>query len=186
MLREKSSAMVGILVCLLITGSQAAAGDYKVKSSDVLVPQGVPMGKYRRIIQPFENWILICDENLKTRRKVCNISQTFTDDTGAQVFSWSLAANVDGKPFMILRAPAVIGAGSKISLKLAGLDRDVDVEVKACDASVCIGYQPVGPILRQQIGNETTARVSYARSSGENVSIDAPFKGLAAALSAIK
>lgn len=185
MLREKSSAMVGILVCLLITGSQAAAGGYQVKSSDVLVPQGVPMGKYRRIIQPFENWILICDENLKTRRKVCNISQTFTDDTGAQVFSWSLAANVDGKPFMILRAPAVIGAGSKISLKLAGLDRDVDVEVKACDASVCIGYQPVGPILRQQIGNETTARVSYM-SSGENISIDAPFKGLAAALSAIK
>lgn len=184
MIREKSSAMVGILVCLLMTGSQAAAGGYKIKSSDVLLPEGVPLGKYRRIIHPFENWTLICDENLKTRRKVCNISQTFTDETGAQVFSWSLAANVDGRPFMILRVPPAIGAGSKISLKLT--DRDVDVDVKACDASVCIGYQPVGPILRQEIVKETTARVSYSMSVGQNVSIDAPFKGLAAALSAIK
>ncbi|UXN62337.1 invasion associated locus B family protein [Phyllobacterium zundukense] len=150
------------------------------------MPQDVPMGKYRRITQPFENWILICDENLKTRRKVCNISQTFTDETGAQVFSWSLAANVDGKPFMILRVPPAIGPGSKISLRLGGMDRDVDVDVKACDASVCIGYQPVGPILRQEIVKETTARVSYSMGVGQDVSIDAPFKGLAAALSAIK
>lgn len=186
MLREKSSAILKILVCLLITGNQAAAGGYKIKSSDVLVPEGVPLGKYRRIIHPFENWTLICDENLKTRRKVCNISQTFTDEAGAQVFSWSLAANVDGKPFMILRVPPAIGAGSEISLRLAGTDRDIDVAVKACDASVCIGYQPVGPILRQEIVKETTARVSYSLSVGQNVSIDAPFKGLAAALSAIK
>jgi invasion protein IalB len=177
---------VKVLVCLLITGNQAAAGGYKIKPSDVLVPQDVPMGKYRRITQPFENWILICDENLKTRRKVCNISQTFTDETGAQVFSWSLAANVDGKPFMILRVPPAIGPGSKISLRLGGMDRDVDVDVKACDASVCIGYQPVGPILRQEIVKETTARVSYSMGVGQDVSIDAPFKGLAAALSAIK
>jgi invasion protein IalB len=184
MLREKSSIMLRVLVCLLLTDNQAAAGGYKIKPSDVLVPQDVPMGKYRRIIQPFENWMLICDENLKTRRKVCNISQTFTDETGAQVFSWSLAANVDGKPFMILRVPPAIGVGSKISLKLT--DRDVDVDVAACDASVCIGYQPVGPILRQEIVKETTARVSYSISVGQDVSIDAPFKGLAAALSAIK
>ncbi|MBA8881480.1 invasion associated locus B family protein [Phyllobacterium myrsinacearum] len=144
------------------------------------------MGKYRRIIHPFENWTLICDENLKTRRKVCNISQSFTDEAGTQVFSWSLAANVDGKPFMILRAPAAVGAGSKISLKLAGMEHDVDIDVKACDTLVCIGYQPVGPMLRQQIVKETTARVSYSVNSDQIISIDAPFKGLAAALSAIK
>ena len=186
MARARFPSMSRLLVCLLISGSQAAAGGYKVKSSDVLVPQGVPIGKYRRIIHPFENWTLICDENLKTRRRVCNISQSFIDEQGTPVFSWSLAANVDGKPFMILRAPAVIGAGSKILLGLAGMDRDVGVEVKACDAAVCIGYLPVGPILRQQISKQTTVRVSYSLNSGENVSIDAPFKGLAAALSAIK
>ncbi len=186
MMRKTSSAIAKVLVCLLIMGSQATAGGYKVKPSDVLLPEGVPVGKYRRIIHPFENWTLICDENLKTRRKVCNVSQSFTNDSGTQVFSWSLAANVDGKPFMILRAPAAVGAGSKISLKLAGMDRDVNVEVKACDALVCIGYQPVGPMLRQQIVKETTARLSYSVSSGEQISIDAPFKGLAAALSAIR
>ena len=186
MARARFSSLSRVLACLLLTGSQAVAGGYKVKSSDVLVPQGVPIGKYRRIIHPFENWTLICDENLKSRRKVCNISQSFIDERGTPVFSWSLAANVDGKPFMILRAPAMIGAGSRILLGLAGMDRDVGVEVKACDTTVCIGYLPVGPILRQQIGKQTTVRVSYSLNSGENVSIDAPFKGLAAALSAIK
>jgi invasion protein IalB len=186
MIREISAAIVKVMVCLLIAGNQAAAAGYRVKPSDVLVPQGVALGKYRRTIHPFENWTLICDENLQTRRKVCNISQTLTDESGTQVFSWSLAANVDGKPFMILRAPAAIGSGSKILLKLTGMNRDVKVEVKACDALVCIGYQPVGPILRQEIVKETTAQVSYSMSAGQNVRIDAPFKGLAAALSAIK
>ena len=55
MLREKSSAVLKVLDCLLIAGNHAAAEGYKVKSSDVLVPQGVTMGKYRRIIHPFEN-----------------------------------------------------------------------------------------------------------------------------------
>jgi hypothetical protein len=62
---------------LLITGSQAAAGGYKVKSSDVLVPKGSRLVSTVASIHPFENWILICDENQKTRRKMCNISQTF-------------------------------------------------------------------------------------------------------------
>ena len=33
------------------------------------VPQGAELGRYRRTIQPFENWELRCDENLKTKKK---------------------------------------------------------------------------------------------------------------------
>lgn len=148
-------------------------------------PQGVPLGSYRRVIHPFENWNLICDENLKAKRKVCNISQSFIDQNQALIFSWSLAADEKGKPFMILRAPAELGTGSKISLGIAGREKPVDVQLTACDSTVCVGYLPVGPILRQQIGNEATINVSYSPPSGAAVSLDAPFKGLKSALSAI-
>lgn len=175
--------------CLLLASGSPVAGQekasYRIKPSEVVPPEGVPLGSYRRIIQPFENWNLICDENLAAKRKVCNISQSFIDHNQAVVFSWSLAADEKGKPFMILRAPAQMGAGSKISLRIAGRERPVDVELNACDSAVCVGYVPVGPILRQQIGKEATINVSYSPPSGRAVSLDAPFKGLNSALSAI-
>ncbi|TIR84133.1 MAG: invasion associated locus B family protein, partial [Mesorhizobium sp.] len=73
----------------------------------------------------------------------------------------------------------------KLSLKFAGRKQPVDVQLHACDASVCVGYLPVGPVLREQIGKETTVQVSYSLPSGATVRLDAPLQGLKAALSAI-
>ena len=154
-----------------------------IRPSDIIVPDDIALGKYRRLIQPFENWILICDENLQAKRKVCNISQSIVDASGTMVFSWSLAASENGKPYMILRVPAGTGAGNKVSLTFAGGKQSVNIMLDACDASVCIGHVPVGPILRTQIGKEATARVSYPMASGAKVMIKAPFKGLVTALS---
>ena len=52
---------------------------YRIKPSDVAVPPDVKLGDYQRTIRPFENWTLICDENLKARKKVCNVSQIIED-----------------------------------------------------------------------------------------------------------
>jgi invasion protein IalB len=179
-----------VMACVLLAGAasaaqKAVAGGYKIKPSDVAVPQDATLGKFRRIIHPFENWNLVCDENLQAKRKVCNISQSFVDGMGTLVFSWSLAASEDGKPFMILRVPAGTGAGTMVSLKFAGRDQSVNIKLDACDVAVCIGYVPVGPILRAQIGKDAIAQVSYSTPAGTMVSVDAPFKGLATALSAI-
>ncbi|MFA1621367.1 invasion associated locus B family protein [Rhizobium mongolense] len=177
------------MASLHLTGVSPVAGQetgsYRIKPSEVVPPQGVPLGSYRRVIHPFENWNLICDEDLKAKRKVCNISQSFIDQNQVLIFSWSLAADEKGKPFMILRAPAQLGTGSKISLGIDGRERPVDVQLSACDSTVCVGYLPVGPILRQQIGKEATINVSYSMPSGAAVSLGAPFKGLKSALSAI-
>ncbi|WP_245273400.1 invasion associated locus B family protein [Mesorhizobium sp. WSM3224] len=178
------------MICLLLSGPRAVAQEqapsaYRIKPSDVAVPPDVKLGEYQRTTRPFENWTLICDENLQARKKVCNISQSFVDQNQAQIFSWSLAADEKGKPFMILRTPSATGAGSKLSLKIAGRKQPLDVQLQGCNASVCVGYVPVGPMLREQIGKETTVQVSYSLPSGATVSLDAPFKGLKTALSAI-
>ncbi|TPI40670.1 invasion associated locus B family protein [Mesorhizobium sp. B3-1-6] len=188
MTRQTVLAVISV-VCLLLSGphaaGQGAAPAYRIKPSDVAVPPDVKLGEYQRITRPFENWTLICDENLQARKKVCNISQSFIDQGQAIIFSWSLAADEKGKPFMILRAPSAAGAGSKLSLRFAGRKQPVDVQLQGCDASVCVGYLPVGPVLREQIGKETMVQVSYSLPSGATVSLDAPFKGLKTALSAI-
>jgi len=185
------SAVAMCMTCLILSvpraaGQDAAQSGYRIKPSEVAVPQGVKLGDYQRTTRPFENWTLICDENLQARKKVCNISQSFVDQGQALVFSWSLAADEKGKPFMILRTPSQAGAGSKLSLGFAGRKDPVDVQLQGCDASVCVGYLPVGPVLREQIGKETNVHVSYSLPSGANVSLDAPFKGLRTALSTIK
>ncbi len=191
MVRHAVSAVAMSMACLLLSdpcavGQEAVSSAYRIKPSDVAVPPDVKLGQYQRTTRPFENWTLICDENLQARKKVCNISQSFVDQGQDLVFSWSLAADEKGKPFMILRVPSAAGAGSKLSLKLAGRKQPVDVQLQGCDASVCVGYVPVGPVLREQIGKETTVQVSYSLPSGATVSLDAPFKGLRTALSTIK
>lgn len=97
---------------MVLSGGAPAVGQgatpeprYWIKPSEVAIPPDVPIGMYRRLIRPFENWTLICDENLKSKQRICNVSQLVVDKAGNTVFSWSLAATAQGKPVMILRVP---------------------------------------------------------------------------------
>ena len=181
-----------LLACLLLTGASPAAGQqlssqtYRIKPSEVVVPPDVELGQYRRIIRPFENWTLICDENLEAGQMVCNITQVVEDQTGQMAFSWSLAATKDGKPYMILRTPPSIGSKGLVSVQFEGRPKPVDVRVDGCNEVVCVGMLPVGPILREQIDKAGTPRISYLTAAGATVTVPAPLKGLATALKALK
>ncbi|ENN86543.1 hypothetical protein RHSP_64232 [Rhizobium freirei PRF 81] len=166
--------------------SSSPTPGHTVKPSDVALPVDVPPGQYRRITQPFQNWTLICDENLVKKQKVCNITQTVVNAAGTTVFSWSLAASQDGQPFFILRTPPTVGQGRTIQLDLRDGGSVVAVPVKGCDATVCIAYQLVGPRLRAAVEKGLAVQVSYAAGSPpDTVSFRAPFQGLANALAAI-
>ena len=179
------------LACLLLFGGPPAAGQetlterYAVKPSDIALPQGAALGEYRRMTQPFENWVLICDENLKTRQKVCNITQTIVDQAGATAFSWSLAATEGGRPMMILRVPAAVGAQGLVSLEFPDRKTRVGVKTTGCNPNVCVGMTPVDPVMAEQIEKGASPRVSYATGLGSVVVFNAPLKGLATALAAI-
>ncbi len=181
-----------LMACLFLAGGPPAAGQelashgYRIKPSQVAVPDGVPLGQYRRIIRPFENWTLICDENMKAKQMVCNVSQVIEDLSGNMAFSWSLAATKDGKPFMILRIPPSAKNESKVSLQFQGRESPVEVGLEGCNKAVCVGMMPVGPVLREQIGKGAAPEISYLTATGGTVTITASLKGLATALKAIK
>ncbi|WP_271893258.1 invasion associated locus B family protein [Candidatus Phyllobacterium onerii] len=182
------------LACLLLSGLPCppAAGQelsnsgYSIKPSEVRVPQGVELGRYRRTIQPFENWELRCDENLKAKKKICNITQTILDGEGGLAFSWSLAATEGGKPIMVLRTRPGLGTNKPVTLKFPGRDAPVIAETYACDANVCVTYLPVGPVLREQIAKEANVQLSYKDTAETTLIFEAPLKGLSVALAAIK
>jgi invasion protein IalB len=182
------------LACLLLSGLPCppAAGQefsnsgYSIKPSEVSVPQGAELGRYRRTIQPFENWELRCDENLKAKKKICNITQTILDGEGRFVFSWSLAATEGGKPMMILRTRPGLGPEKPISLTFPARKEPVMIATNACDANVCVTYLPVGPVLREQIAKEANVQVFYKDTAEVPLVFEAPLKGLSAALAAIK
>ena len=166
--------------------AQDLAPKYFIKSSEVELPDGVGWGQYKRTIQPFENWTLICDENLKKKEKVCNLSQIISDASGNQVFSWSLAATANGDPFMILRVPANTDQKIPLKVKFSGRDTAIDVAYKGCNETVCIAMMPVGPITREHINKGNDVTFAFTEVSGQSFEIVAPLKGLKSGLAGIK
>lgn len=164
-------------------------GDFAVQASEVVVQPGVPLGKYRRIVYPFRNWTLICDEDRQRDRKVCNVSQIIVDRSGRQAFSWSLAATEDGKPYMIVRTPAHEGQANRVAIELQDGKAEVIVPLKQCDRALRLGHQFVGPRLRASIEKKTSVRISYdvrtADGSIRSVAFTAPLDGLSETLGAI-
>ncbi|MER9580689.1 invasion associated locus B family protein [Mesorhizobium sp. M0276] len=179
------------LTCLVLSGSLVpAAGQagttYRIRPSDVVVPPEAKLGEYQRTIRPFENWTLICDENIKARKKVCNVSQVIEDTSGKLAFSWSLAATQDGKPYMILRTAPNARSDGLVSLKFDGQAKPIDVHLNGCNDVVCVGMLPVGPVMRQQISQSATPAISYPTVDGQTITVTATLKGLTEALSPIK
>ncbi len=179
-----------MVVCLLLSGHYAAGQEvissgFRIRPSEVAVPPEVALGEYQRMVRPFENWTMICDENLKARQRVCNVTQTIENQAGQLAFSWSLAATPEGKPYMILRTAPIAKSDGSVSLKFEGREEPVQVQLDGCNAAVCIGMLPVGPIMREQISKNSAPTVSYQTRDGRTVSVTATLKGLSTAVKAI-
>ncbi len=187
-------ALLGVptfLMCMLLFGSIAAGQEtatpaYRIKPSEVVVPPEVKHGDYQRTIRPFENWTLICDENLKIRQRVCNVTQIIENEAGQVAFSWSLAATKKGDPYMILRAAPIAKSDGGILLQFEGRKEPIQVRFNGCNNTVCVGMLPVGPLLREQISKNTAPTVSYPTADGRTISVTANLKGLSTAVKAIK
>jgi len=174
---------------LTLLGSVLAAeqgvNTFRIKESDVKVPEGLALGQYRRIVHPFKNWTLICDENLRDRTRVCNITQSIVDQSGQIVFSWSVAATEEGRPFMIVRTLPSLGQRGRVALKVSDGGAPIEVAMDGCNPSFCVGKFPLGARLRPQIEAEGSVRISYSTLSGQRIEVSAPLSGVQEALSAI-
>ena len=166
--------------------AQFAAPAYRVHPPEGAPPPGDAPGDTRRMIQAFGGWTLICDENLRRRRRVCNASQSIVDGDGVFAFSWSLAATSAGAPVFVVRAP--VGAWSAHTVGLAfGTAEETVIRLESCNASLCLGFLPVDEALRRAIAGRAAVRVRYRRSeSAAPVAIATSLDGLAAAIAGIK
>ncbi|WP_083742273.1 invasion associated locus B family protein [Bradyrhizobium mercantei] len=163
----------------------APAPAYTVKPSDVVVPEGEMLGEFRRMIQPFKNWTLICDEILKSKRRVCNVTQTIVNAQGAVAFNWSLIATADGKPLMAMRIPAAAGVGAQIELAMGDSVDRIVARTDRCDGNFCFATIAIGNVLRRHIRAATPCRVSYQLPQGPVV-LEAPLDGLSGVLAKLK
>ncbi|MBM7043718.1 MULTISPECIES: invasion associated locus B family protein [Rhizobium] len=190
MVKGTLSGVVAFIACLLLFGppaaaQEAASSDYRIKPSEVVVPPELKLGDYQRTIRPFENWTLICDENLKIRQRVCNVTQIIENQAGQVAFSWSLAANKKGSPYMILRTAPVARSDGLVSLRFEGRKEPIQVQLEGCSKAVCVGMLPVGPVLREQISKNAAPMISYLTTDGTTISVTATLKGLSTAVKAI-
>ncbi|WOC16153.1 invasion associated locus B family protein [Pseudochrobactrum sp. MP213Fo] len=185
--------LLAVMACIFLSGASAFGQDntesegltFRIKEPDVAVPDGVPSGQYRRIIQPFDNWTIICDENFKSKQRVCNIGQSIVNEAGEVVFSWSLAASENGKPFMIFRIGADAQPKGSVQVKLSGRRQPVNIKIEGCNRQICMAKSPVGPVFREHINKQSSVGISYETTDNRTITIPATFKGLSDALSAI-
>ncbi|WP_157863338.1 invasion associated locus B family protein [Bradyrhizobium tropiciagri] len=159
---------------------------YTVKPSDVMVPEGETLGEFRRMIQPFKNWTLICDESLKSKRRVCNVTQTIVNAQSAVAFNWSLIATADGKPLMAMRIPAAAGVGAQIELAMGDSPDRIVAQTDRCDANFCFATIAIGNVLRRHIRAATPCLVSYPLPQGGPITLQAPLDGLSGVLAKLK
>ena len=178
---------------------QQLASAYSIKPSDVAVPDDVPLSEYRRIIRPYKNWTLICDENLKQKQRICNVSQSIVDASGAVAFSWSLAATAGGTPMMIVRVPATVGKDQPVRFSFGKDGAAIIVKTADCDQRICIGMLPVDGRLKAYGDKGVTSEVFYVAlppampgrdpssvaAHLQTVTVQAPLEGLSAALAGI-
>jgi invasion protein IalB len=190
------SAIVGTPTC---AEPQRTVTAYSVKPSDVAIPPDVPLGEYRRTIRPYKNWTLICDENLKEKQRICNVSQSIVDAKGTVVFSWSLAATASGQPMMIVRVPAQVGANQPIRLTFRKAGGESTVKTTDCDERTCIGMMHVDARFKASMQSNDIVEVNYVALPAtafprdptplalrlQATTVQAPLEGLAAALSGI-
>ncbi|MEF0943925.1 invasion associated locus B family protein [Rhizobium sp. BR 362] len=189
----RKGALFGVpafMACLFLfgpfaIGQEANPSGYRIKPSDVVVPPELKPGEYQRIIRPFENWTLICDENLKVRQRVCNVTQIIENEAGQVAFSWSLAATQTGEPYMILRAAPIAKSDGRISVKFEGRQEPIQIKLDGCSPTVCVGMLPIGPVMREQISKSTAPTISYPTADGGTISVTANLKGLSTAVKAI-
>jgi invasion protein IalB len=167
-------------------GQETVVVNYRIRPSEVVVPPELKPGEYQRTIRPFENWTLICDENLKVRQRVCNVTQIIENERGQIAFSWSLAATKRGEPYMILRTAPVARSDGRISVKFEDRKEPIQVKLDGCSQTVCVGMLPIGPMMREQISKSTAPAISYPTTDGQTISVTANFKGLSSAVKAIK
>ncbi|WP_235901899.1 invasion associated locus B family protein [Ochrobactrum quorumnocens] len=185
MLLRATFGVVLLLLCEVIpAAAQAQNHRYFLKPSEVALPKGAQWGEIRRSIQPFENWTLICDENLKRKEKTCNVSQIITDQAGVAIFSWSLAATKNGEPFLLLRVPPLVEKQQALKVSFPGRAKPVVLDYKGCDDKICLAMLPVGPITREHIDRESDVTIGFSQNR-QPVEIVVPLKGLKAALNAI-
>lgn len=159
---------------------------YTVKPSEVAIPDGEELGQYRRVVQPFRNWTLICDESLKSKRRVCNLTQSIVDQRGAAIFNWSFVATENGEPLVVMRVPAGVGVGQPIGLSLGDKPDQIIAQTDRCDGAFCTATIAIGRMLRRHIQAGTDCTVTYTVPDRGEISFQAPLEGLFAALSAMK
>ncbi|MFD1198441.1 invasion associated locus B family protein [Brucella gallinifaecis] len=163
--------------------SAYAQPEFRVRPSSVTVPDGVPIGQYRRVIHPFENWTLICDDNLATKIRLCDIRQEVEIVGAGIIFSWALTATENGPPMMKLMGPASIGVNGEIILTFNDGSTH-RVKMLSCNTSNCIGHSPAGPKTQQHIKENLPINISFDIKRLGNFSFNVPMKGLSNALNA--
>src|SRR5690606_37792667 len=130
-----------------------AEPEFRVRPSSLAVPDGIPLGEYRRTIHPFRNWTLVYDDDLVGKTRLCDIRQEIEIVGAGVIFSWALTPTEDGSPVMKAVVPAAVGPNGRVTLTFSDGIR-YEIKIAECTPVSCEGYAPAVPRTQRHIEEE--------------------------------
>ena len=154
-------------------------GALREHASDMLPDGG---GERRRTVVPFGGWTLVCDHDVASAKRRCNLSPQLVDARGRPAFSWTLVGERNRDPVLLLRGA---GDGPRSVHIAIGRLASVSAALDICGPAACIGVLPVGHALATALTTDRRAEIT-AMTNGRLSTMVAPLAGIAEALASLR
>jgi invasion protein IalB len=140
----------------------------------------------RTEIQSFDNWRLTCNDYADTKKRVCfGQLQAFKRETKQLVFGWTIAQTLDGtvESTVTTLTGVAITRGIDFKVGAAALRK---LSFATCEPTHCTAPVTVDAALRKDLVTAETVEVVVYGSSGNNMRLELPLKGIDKVLAEIK
>ena len=131
--------------------------------------------------QPFEGWVLNCNEEAKK----CTLSQTLMDSKTSQRVANIAIGNLGpkGESFMLINTPLGIIVAAGVAYKIDE-NEQVSVQVQHCTQEGCHAAVPVTAKLQKELAHGKILRLGIMAPDKQSLSLEFQLKGFKEALEA--
>jgi invasion protein IalB len=140
----------------------------------------------RTEIQSFDNWRLTCNDYADLKKRTCfGQFQAIKRETKQVLFGWTIAQTLDGnvESTVVTLTGVAIAKGIDLRLGAAPVRK---LSFATCEPTFCTAQVPVDAALRKDLATAETLEVVVYGSSGNNMRLELPLKGIDKVLVQIK
>ncbi|TBW36585.1 hypothetical protein EYW49_13375 [Siculibacillus lacustris] len=140
----------------------------------------------RTEIVTFENWRMTCNEFAESKKRTCvGQLQATKPETGQLLFGWTIGFNAEGvlESAIVTLTGVAIPKGLDLRFGQAAVRK---LSYATCEPTYCTAQMPIDAGLRKEIVAAEAVEVVLYGSTGNNLKLAVPIKGIEKLLASLK